>query len=315
MFDDLRGFLQKLDEIGQLKKVEGADWDLEIGTINELMAERQGPALLFDKVKGYPAGYRIATNILHTVIGQRLAFGLPEGLSDVQVIKDWKDKWNKYKPVPPVEVKSGPIQENILTGDDIDIHKFPAPRWHELDGGRYIGTGSVTITKDPDEDWVNAGTYRVMIVDNKTVTFYASPGKHVSIIREKYWARGENCPVVVCFGQEPLLFGISTMPMPWGISEFDMVGYLKSKPVEVIKGSVTGLPIPATAEIAIEGFSPPPSAASSQEGPFGEWTGYYASGARVEPVIQIKAIYHRNNPNKLKEGLKCDVSAKFFFRF
>ena len=109
MFDDLRSFLQKLDEIGQLKKVEGADWDLEIGTINELMAERQGPALLFDKVKGYPSGYRIATNILHTVIGQRLAFGLPEGLSDVQIIKDWKDKWNKYQPVPPVEVKSGPI--------------------------------------------------------------------------------------------------------------------------------------------------------------------------------------------------------------
>jgi len=294
--ESLREFVEVLDKRGQLKKVEGADWDLEIGAITEMVAERQGPALLFDKIKGYPKGYRIATNLLYTKVGQRIGFGIPEELSDVEVVKYWKDKWAEYKPVPPVEVDSGPVMENILTGDKVDILKFPAPKWHEMDGGRYIGTGVVTITKDPDEGWVNCGTYRVMVQDNKTLAFYASPGKHATIMREKYWARGENCPVVMCFGQDPLLFGISTMPLPWGLSEFDLAGYMKGKPIEVIKGKITGLPIPATAEIAIEGFSPPPSVDSRPEGPFGEWTGYYASGTRTEPVVQIKAIYHRNDP-------------------
>jgi 4-hydroxy-3-polyprenylbenzoate decarboxylase len=86
------------------------------------------------------------------------------------------------------------------------------------------------------------------------------------------------------------------MALPWGISEFEMCGYLRGKPVEVIIGKETGLPIPATAEIAVEGFSPPPSKEGKPEGPFGEWTGYYASGRRDEPILKIKRIYFRGDP-------------------
>ncbi len=296
MFDDLRGYVNKLDEIGKLTKVEGADWDLEIGTITELTAERDGQALLFNKVKGYPEGYRIVSNALTTKEQQRLFFDDPEGLSDVEIIRHWKDKCNKFQPIPPLEVESGPVRENVLTGDQVNILKFPVPKWHELDGGRYIGTGVVTITRDPEEEWLNAGTYRVMVHDERTLSFYSSPGKHANLMRQKYWAKGESCPVVMCFGQEPFVFATATMNLPWGMSEFDFAGYMKGRPVEVIKGEVTGLPIPATAEIAIEGFSPPPSVDSRAEGPFGEWTGYYASGTRNEPVVHIEAIYHRNNP-------------------
>lgn len=296
MFDDLRGLIEALDQRGQLMRVEGADWDLEVGAISYLIAERRGPGLLFDKIKGYPEGYRVVTDVLHTKVGQRIGFGLPEDLGNIEVVQYWRDKWARYKPVPPVEVNSGPVMENALVDDEVDILKFPVPKWHESDGGRYIGTGVVTITKDPDEGWVNCGTYRVMVHDKKTLAFYVSPGKHATIMRKKYWARGENCPVVMSFGGDPLLFGMSITPLAWGMSEFDMTGYLKGKPVEVIKGKYTGLPIPATAEIVIEGFSPPPSVDSRPEGPFGEWTGYYASGTRNEPVVNIKAIYHRNNP-------------------
>lgn len=295
MVNDLREFIEELDKRGQLRKIEGADWDLEIGTITELVAERGEPALLFDKIKGYPSGFRVFSNG-NTEIGQRITFGIDEKLPNIEVIKQWKDKWAKYKPIPPVEVKSGPVMENILTGGDINMFQFPTPKWHEQDGGRYIGTGVTTITKDPEEGWLNCGTYRVMVHDKKTVSFYVSPGKHAAIMREKYWAKGESCPVVMCFGPEPLLLGMSTMALPWGISEFDMAGYIKGKPIEVIKGRFTGLPIPATGEIAIEGFSPLPSIDSRPEGPFGEWTGYYASGTRTEPVVQVKAVYYRNNP-------------------
>ncbi len=296
MFDDLRGFLSALEAKGKLEKISGASWDLEIGTLNELVAETQGPALLFDEVPGYPKGFRIATNLLHHTIGQKLALGLDEAMTEVDVVRFWKDKMSQYKAMPPQEVRSGPILENILSGEDVDMYKIPTPKWHMHDGGRYIGTGVITITRDPEEGWVNFGTYRVMIQDDKTLAFYASPGKHAVIMREKYWARGEHCPVAMCFGQDPLLFTISTMPIRWGVSEYDVAGFLRGEPIKVVKGRATGLPIPATAEIVAEGFSPPPSEDSRPEGPFGEWQGYYASGSRNEPVVHVKNLYFRNDP-------------------
>lgn len=296
MYDSLRSFVQKLDETGQLKHIDGADWNLEIGTISELFGDRKGPALLFDNIKGYPKGYRLVSNLLYTPARMKLGCGFAEGLSNMDAVKQWKDELNSYKPVPPVEVKSSPIMENVITGDDIDILKFPVPKWHELDGGRYIGTGDAIITRDPDEGWVNVGVYRVMVHDSKTTASYASPAAHLSIIRKKYWDRGENCPVVMCFGPDPLLFVLGGTTFPWGMGEFEVAGYKMGKPVEVIKGKFTGLPIPAKAEIAVEGFIPLPSVDQRKEGPFGEWTGYYASGFRTEPVVNIKAVYHRNDP-------------------
>ncbi|UCH07961.1 MAG: UbiD family decarboxylase, partial [Deltaproteobacteria bacterium] len=177
MFDDMRGFLSALEEREMVRKVNGAHWDLEIGTIHEIASEKSGPALLFDNIPDYPAGFRIATNLLNHKLGQKLAMGLDEAMSDMEVIRYWKDKMKDYSPVPPEEVEDGPVFENILSGGEVDLFKFPAPKWHMQDGGRYIGTGSITITRDPDEGWVNAGTYRVMIHDEKTLSFYISPGK------------------------------------------------------------------------------------------------------------------------------------------
>ena len=296
MADDFRSFVERLAAVGELKQIEGADWDLEMGTITEIMAERRGPALLFDKIKGYPAGFRVTSNVVQTARRQKIALGIPETTPEVDIVKDWKDKFNQYQPVPPKFVETGPVMENVMTGDKVNLLIFPTPKWHERDGGRYIGTGVVTITQDPEQKWPNCGTYRVMIQDDKTLAFYSSPGKHAVIARQKYWAKGENCPVVMAFGQNMFLFTMSTMQLPWGMSEFEAAGYMMGKPVDVIRGPVTGLPIPATAEIVVEGFSPPPSVDSRPEGPFGEWTGYYASGSRVEPVLHVKAIYHRNNP-------------------
>jgi 4-hydroxy-3-polyprenylbenzoate decarboxylase len=135
-----------------------------------------------------------------------------------------------------------------------------------------------------------------MIQDKTTLAFYASPGKHATIMREKYWAMGKPCPVAMCFGQDPILFAISTMSLPWGLSEYEMAGYIKGKGVEVMIDPGTDLPIPASAEIVACGFSPPPEVDSRPEGPFGEWQGYYASGTRNEPVVHIETLYHRNNP-------------------
>src|SRR5215475_13320524 len=133
-----------------------------------------------------------------------------------------------------------------LHGDDLDITRFPAPKWHEPDGGRYIGTGSFNVSRDPDEGWINCGTYRVMIHDATTAGFYISPGKHGRQMRDKYQARGE-----------PMPFLMACSEVPYGVSEYEIVGGMRGKPVEVIRAPVTGLPIPANAEIVLEGFVAP----------------------------------------------------------
>jgi 4-hydroxy-3-polyprenylbenzoate decarboxylase len=296
MFDDMQSFILALEEKGKLRKIKGAHWDLEIGTIHEIVSEKLGPALLFDEIPGYPKGFRVATNLLNFKLGQKLALGVDETMSDMEVIRHWKGKMKDFSPLPPEEVDDGPVFENVLTGEEVDLSMFPTPKWHEHDGGRYIGTGVITITRDPDEGWINCGTYRVMIHDEKTLSFYMSPGKHGRLMREKYWEKGEPCPVVICFGQDLTLYTLSTVSIPWGVSEYDVAGFLKRKPIKVVKGKLTGLPIPATAEIAVEGYAPPPSEDERLEGPFGEWTGYYASGRKMEPVVYVKNLYFRNNP-------------------
>jgi UbiD family decarboxylase len=140
------------------------------------------------------------------------------------------------------------------------------------------------------------GTYRVCVHDRDTLGIWISPGKHGRLIREKYWSNGKSCPVVISFGQDPVLTKVGSWYEPWGVSELEIAGWLRDEPVQVVRGKETGLPIPVTSELAIEGFILPPQVESKQEGPFGEWTGYYASGTRNEPVVKVKNVMHRNDP-------------------
>ncbi len=293
---DLRLFISELEKLNEIRKIDNADWNLEIGTMTELGDERNLPALLFDNIKGYPAGYRVFTNIVATPKRLAFAFGLPSEISNVERTRQIKEKFKSLKPIPPATVKSGPILENVQKDNDVNLLKFPVPFWHELDGGRYIGTADMVIMRDPVGNWVNMGTYRIQLHDKNTLGLYISPGHQGRLIRENYWAQGKACPVAAVFGAHPLVWVPSTMALPWGVEEMGVVGGLLGKPLEVVTGEYTGLPIPACGEIAIEGECPPPSVESRKEGPFGEWPGYYGSGARTEPVIRVKRVMHRNNP-------------------
>jgi UbiD family decarboxylase len=297
VYRDLREYIEAVDRLGELRVVNGADWDLEVGAITEVAARATKPkVILFDNIRGYPKGFRVVTNAVCSAATTGLAFGLDPMLSGMEMIKAWKQKLGSYKPLKPVEVAHGPVTENVESGDKVDLLKFPTPRWHEHDGGRYIGTGCLVIMEDPDEKWTNVGTYRVCVHDRDTLGIWISPGKHGRLIREKYWANGKSCPVVISFGQDPVLTKVGSWYEPWGVSELEIAGWLRDEPVQVVRGKETGLPIPITSELAIEGFILPPQVESKQEGPFGEWTGYYASGTRNEPVVKVKAVMHRNDP-------------------
>jgi 4-hydroxy-3-polyprenylbenzoate decarboxylase len=293
-YDDLRSWIDQARKLGELRDVEGANWQEEIGMATELLQHSDpAPAALFDKIPGYAAGYRVLTNFFG---GKRMnmTLGFPTELSRVELSDAFLKAYQEAKPIPYEFVKEGPILENVKMGNDVNVLSFPTPRWHELDGGRYIGTGSYDITQDPDEGWVNVGTYRVMIHDEKSVGIYISPGKHGRVHRDKYMARNQPMPVAVVVGGDPLLYLMACNEVPYGISEYDIAGGLRKNPCPVIRGEVTGLPIPANAEIVLEGFVDPKK--RRREGPFGEWTGYYGSDVRDEPVLDVKAIYYRDDP-------------------
>ncbi len=299
VFQDLRDFIDTVDQLGELRRINGADWDLDIGALTEMVAEgdlKGHPALLFDDIKGYPSGYRVLSNILTNVRRNALVLGLDPDTPPLEALRYWKDKVAAFQPIPPTVVADGPIFENVDRGDDVDIFKFPTPRWHENDPGRFIGTGNMVIMKDPDGDWINIAAQRNMVFERDKIGILPLPGKTPAIFLQKAHERGENVPVVICFGQEPLTWIPAGFFFPYGQSEFNYIGHLRGEPLEVVRGPLTGLPFPATAEIVIEGHIPPMEVDHCIEGPFGEFTGYYAAGPHPQPVVKIEAVYHRNDP-------------------
>jgi 4-hydroxy-3-polyprenylbenzoate decarboxylase len=293
---DLRTWLREVDQLGQLMTVENAHWDLELSTLTEIINERckPRPALLFDRIKGYPRGYRVAANLVSSTERLSLTLGMDRGLSEMDFIQAWRRRVKRISPVSAQTVSSGALFENVQKGSDIDVLEFPVPRWHELDGGRYIGTDDLVITRDPEEGWVNVGTYRIMVHGPDRLALHMSPGKHGRVHKDKHHAQGKPLPVAVSFGHHPVNFVVASTDVPNRVNEFDYAGGILGEPLQVVKGPLTGLPIPADAEIAVEGEVAVQDV--MPEGPFGEWTGYYASNQPAVPVIQVKALYFRNDP-------------------
>src|SRR5580704_468179 len=273
MYKDLREFIGLVDQLGALRRINGADARFEVGGITEVAAGSPDcPALLFDNIKGFSSGFRIFTNATTNVQRASLALGLDPALRPLDALKAWMEKRKDLRPLPPAVVKNPAWRENSISGRDVDIGRFPAPIWHKHDGGPFIGSGSLVIMRDPDTGWINASIYRIQVHGkNKVTVQFDHGGRHGAIIARKYWDRGEPCPVAVVHGEDPALFIAGFEYLPDGRSEYEFAG-------------------------AIEGELLPMSEATLPEGPFGEFTGYYASDARPGPVMDVTAIHHRNDP-------------------
>jgi UbiD family decarboxylase len=295
MVQDLREFIRQVDGLGELRTARGADPHLEIGAVTDMAQHRKdGPAVLFDDIVGFPSGHRVFVNAMGSRNRSAMVLGLPAGLENRELVPLWRERMRAIKPCPMREVDDGPLFENVRRGDDIDLAKFPVPVWHERDGGQYIGTGVINVMRDPDSGWINVGSYRVMLQGPREVTIYISPGKHGRMMRDKHAARGELMPVAIVFGMDPLLLMVGGNELAYGVNEYEYAGGIRNEPTAVIRGPVTGLPIPASAEIVVEGYLDPQRTA--MEGPFAEWTGYYAGDPHPEPIVRVEALYFRNDP-------------------
>jgi UbiD family decarboxylase len=296
---DLRRWLEEVRGFGELHDVAGADWNLEIGAVSEVNVKRAGhPALLFDRIPGYPDGFRVLT--CSTSSPRRLASILRLGaIADhhalVQALRgrpaEWRAAAARYD---PVVAGDGPLLERVREGADVDLLAFPSPLWHERDGGRYIGTGCCVVTRDLDSSWVNVGTYRVMVHDRNHVTVDWVPGKHGAIQWDKYTKAGQPCPVAIVVGCDPIGYLISGIEVPFGLCEYNYIGAILSEPVSVVRGAVTGLPVPAAAEMVLEGWIQPGDV--RPEGPFGEFHGYYPGKAGTAPAVTIERVCYRDDP-------------------
>ncbi|MEA2690441.1 MAG: hypothetical protein QOD51_3048, partial [Candidatus Eremiobacteraeota bacterium] len=307
--NDLREFIAACERRGEVAHVNGAHWDKEMGAVTEVLYRQkveQAPMLVFDDIPGYAKGYRTAYGMFGSPYRLATVLGIDAALSNdrMEMLQYFRKHIKRaYKQIEPVIVSDGPVMENVVRGDDVDVFAFPVPVHHELDGGRYIGTACGVVTRDPDTGRVNVGTYRVQALGPNLCASYISNGKQGLIHRDKYLKAGQPCPVAIVVGADPLTYLAGGYTMADNVPEFNWAGGMMGRPMELIEGEVTGLPFPARSEIVLEGWILPGD--TVREGPFGEWHGYYAGEARQEPPIRIERIYHRTNPI-----LTCAASQK-----
>ncbi len=294
--DSLDAWLAQVDALGELMRVtKEVDPHLEMSTVAYMSGREVGSAaVMFENIKGHP-GAKALYNVMGSSLN-RVAVAIREkpGAEGIEIVQTLKTKMKRRLPPKTVDTKEATVNEHIETGDDIDITKFPAPHMWPRDGGKYIGTCDAVITQDPHSGRVNVGTYRQMIKSRNEVGYYASPGKDTLLDREKWWEMGKPAPVAAVYGLDPLLFMVASTSFPKDTSEYDFYGGIAGEPIEVFESDVTGLPLPANAEIIVEGFCYPDK--TFKEGPFGEFTGYYGRPGGPTPYIEIEKVRYKTDP-------------------
>jgi 4-hydroxy-3-polyprenylbenzoate decarboxylase len=294
---DLRGWLAQVEELGELHQIDAeVDPIEEMGGLTYLVGKQEGaPALLFTNVRGAKSGTRSLFNLLGTSTARyALSLGLAPTLGVRDLIQATRARIKERIPPVTVDAATAPINQNVLLGDQVNLDIFAAPKHWPHDGGRYIGTGDIVLTRDPDLGHINVGTYRMMVHDRNHVGLYLSPGKDARLHISRAWQRGQEIQVAAALGIHPLWMIIGSQTFPKNMSEYDAIGGVLGRPVELVQGQATDLLFPAQAEIVIEGVIRPHSTKS--EGPFGEFTGYYGRPEADCPLMEVTAVHHRDNP-------------------
>ena len=301
-FGCMRGWIDALRDAGELHEIDAeVDWNGELGAIaRRVFGQGNGPALLFKNIKGYTDKDKVWSTQLFTG-GQsnysrlKMLLGLPPEATITDMVL--ATQYYFQQRVAPEIVQTGPVKENIFKGEDIDLYKLPVPIWHGRDGGRYINTYQGTVTIDPDTGQHNIGIYRGMLgahPDTLPVQLWRAQNWGVHFAK---WAeKGMKMPVAHIYGWEPVLPYCAAAPIPTGVSEYEVMGAIRGKPVELVKCETLDIYVPASAEIVVEGFIDPDPATFEMEGPFGEYTGYFGGDRCPKHVTKVTCVTMRDDP-------------------
>ncbi len=303
---DTRTFIQRLEAEGELKRIDQPlDPVLEISELARRVMQRNGPALLCT----HPAGYDHP--VLINQFGSRRRMSLALGVNDLQDAADEIDALTQLRPpgdlsgklrmlpvlarmaeTPPRVVKSGPCQEVVHRGADADLEALPHLKCWPDDGGRYI-TLPMVFSHDPVTGRRNCGMYRIQVMGRHSAAMHWQAHKTGAEHARQAQQLGQPIDVAVALGGDPVLTWAATAPLPPGIDEMMLAGFLRRKSVSLCQAITVDVQVPADAEIVIEGRVYPDQPV--MEGPFGDHTGYY-SLADLYPSFQITAITHRKDP-------------------
>ena len=299
-FGDLRGWIDALRQEGELHEIDAeVGWDCELGAIaRRTFGEGHGPALLFNNITGYNGPDARSRQVFTGGMSNYTRVAMTLGLPKDAPIRDLVQATRYYlaQRVAPDEIATGKVKENILTGDDIDLFAYPIPRWHREDGGRYINTFQATVTMDPDTGVHNVGIYRGKIGQKDTLPVLLWRAQNWGVHFQKWAERGEKMPVAHVYGWEPCMGFCASAPVPTGVSEYEVMGAIRGAPVPLVKCETNDLWVPADAEMVVEGFIDSDPATFEEEGPFGEYTGYFGGDQGKKHVTQVTCITHRDDP-------------------
>ena len=293
IYRDLREWIDYLEKTGELVRIKDEiNLEPDVGAIGKAACDLRGPGILTEKIAGYDDA-RLSIFLHGTKQRAATALGLPKGTGTREQKETWLKAYEKYPVAPRVVLKqAASCKENIMHGKDVNLFKFPIPRLNTDDAAPYI-LKTLSITRDPESDWVNFGMFRMMVLDRNKTSIMTSHTSHWGEHYTNARRLGKPLEMAVVLGTDPVLTTVSAIRIPKDWKEYDFAGALRGKPVEIVLAESVDLPVPATAEIVLEGTLT--LEADTFEGPFGEFTGAYG-GAYLMPAFEIKTITHRNNP-------------------
>jgi UbiD family decarboxylase len=299
-YGDMRGWIKALDAAGELQRIDAeVDWNIELGTVARLaQGAADGPALLFNNIRDYGANARCRQVMTGTLASYRrlsMLMGLPPDTHPRELVKLGRTVLTEG--IAPKIVKTGPVKENVVKGDDVDLNEFPVPQWNRIDGGRYILTYGGVVSKDPHTGVMNVGVYRGMVAGKNLIPILMWRAQHIGHHVTAWQEAGhKEMPIAVAIGWEPSLDFVGGSPVPKNMCEYDVIGAIRGAPVELVKCETVDLHVPATAEIVIEGYLGIDPDTYTMEGPFAEFTGYVAGDRSPKPTIRVTCITHRKDP-------------------
>lgn len=308
-YENLSDFINELQDAGELVRIKAeVDPILEITEITDRVSKSPGggPALFFERVKG--SSMPVVINLLGSQKRMCRALGVKSfeevaeriaGLIKPQVPEGWLDKlkmvpqFAQLAKLPPKIVKSGACQQVVKLGRDVDLNEIPVLQCWPDDAGRFITFGQV-FTRNPESGERNVGMYRVQVRNANTCSMHwhlHHDGCHNFM---EYKKRGEQMPIAVSLGGDPVFPYMATAPLPPNTDECLFGGFLRGQNVELVKCRSIDMEVPAGAEIVLEGYVDP-NEPWETEGPFGDHTGFYSLADQF-PLFHVTAITHRSNP-------------------
>jgi 4-hydroxy-3-polyprenylbenzoate decarboxylase len=303
----LRDFLEELAEKGELNVIqEEVDWDLQAAAVCAMSQRVGGPAVQFNKVKGYKGvsliggllagpGFMEWPQVPRRMHGRiAIALGLEPDTHYTEVLETVMDRMDS--PIRAVEVESGPCQEVIIEGNDVDLYKYPIPKINDKNGGRHL-TFHTVLVRDEEKAWTNMGIYRLMLTGKDTlvhggISRRVQPSHFEQIVNRSH-EKNEPAPFAVVVGPPPEMMMAAALSTPEGADEYALAGGLGLNSIPLVKAKLSNIMVPANAEMVLEGHIYPGETA--EEGPFGGLS-YYHEKSPKSFVYKVECITQRQTP-------------------